>query len=123
MTWCCRYPTVIKSSGSEQNWKNALAVNSTRLILKDHIEPFVVWVKGKNYEIGHQKKLINYAQKLSFYTHFFDYDSFLKIRDKLQQDAYYKAIRGLCNYFEEHNLDNEEILHEITKIRRIAKKP
>ena len=67
--------------------------------------------------------MINFSKKLGNYTHFFNYPAFLQIKDKLCQDAYYKALRGLCNYFEERYLDNEELVTEINKIRHIAKKP
>lgn len=53
----------------------------------------------------------------------FSYKEFLRIKETLNQDAYYKALRVLCNYFEEIYLDNDNIVTEINKIRRIAKKP
>ncbi len=92
-------------------------------MLNDHISQFIDWIKAKNYEKIHYRKLANNAIKLSKYTHLFVYQELLMVKDKFGKDGFYKAVRALCNYFEEQYLDNEGILREIAKIRKIAHKP
>ncbi|MBT4446522.1 hypothetical protein HOA92_00930 [archaeon] len=44
------------------------------------------------------------------------------MRDLLSFDAYYKALRAICNFYEEKHLGEEEVLKELNRIRKIAKR-
>ncbi|MFC1690816.1 integrase [Nanoarchaeota archaeon] len=91
--------------------------------IKNNFEEFVVYISKKNYSQRHFTKLKSCVKKLSYYTHFFSYKELLKIRDKLYSDQYYKALRALCNFFEEKYLENPAVLVDLERIRKNFKRP
>lgn len=67
-------------------------------------------------------KILNYGEKIAKSVYKFSYSELCKIRSTLSQDAYFKAVRNICNFYEEKYLDDDDILKEIAKIRRLAKR-
>ncbi len=67
--------------------------------------------------------MINFAKKLSKSTHFFNYQEVVKVVPDKSKGTFYKAVRNLCNFYEEKYMGDDEILKELTKIRKVVKKP
>ena len=88
---------------------------------KDYVE-FRDYVLKKKYSYAHEKKLLLFGKKLSFYG-YFNYKELMNVRSQINNDCYYKTIRAVCTFYEEKYIDDEYVKKELDKIKKIIKKP
>ena len=55
--------------------------------------------------------------------YFFNYKEVVTAVPDKSKGTFYKTVRNLCNFYEEKYLGDDEILKELTKIRKVVKKP
>lgn len=91
--------------------------------LDKHLEGFRSSVLKKDYSENHKYKLLRYSTKIRFYTHFFTSKELGKVKEHMQKDAYYTAIRSLCNYFSAVHDEDRVVEEELHKIRKHFPKP